>query len=163
MVTRKAMEKMVTKKAMEKMVWFDMDGTIADLYGVEGWLPLLRAGSTLPYEAAACMVNMAQLAKLLHKVQAAGWRIGIISWTSKAGSSTYNQAVAYAKRKWLKKHLPSVTWDEINIVNYGYAKHGYRHTDDDILFDDEAYNRLAWVGKAYEPDEIITVLKTLIA
>ena len=24
-------------------IWFDMDGTIADLYGVEDWLPKLRA------------------------------------------------------------------------------------------------------------------------
>lgn len=27
---------------MEKMIWFDMDGTIADLYGVENWLEDLR-------------------------------------------------------------------------------------------------------------------------
>ena len=25
-------------------IWFDMDGTIADLYAVEGWLPMLPRG-----------------------------------------------------------------------------------------------------------------------
>ena len=28
---------------MNKMICFDMDGTIADLYSVDGWLDYLRA------------------------------------------------------------------------------------------------------------------------
>ena len=31
---------------------FDMDGTIADLYGVENWLDYLIAGDVFPYENA---------------------------------------------------------------------------------------------------------------
>lgn len=38
---------------MEKMVWFDMDGTIANLYAVEGWLEDLRAERTRPAMLAA--------------------------------------------------------------------------------------------------------------
>ncbi len=150
------------EKMVKKMVWFDMDGTIADLYGVEGWLGMLMAEDTTPYAQARPLVHMSQLAKLLHRVQAAGYGIGIISWTSKSGSWSYNKEVTQTKLAWLNRHLPSVTWDEIKIVNYGWAKHGYRHTDDDILFDDEAYNRLVWTGKAYMPKEIMTVLKRLI-
>ena len=30
------------------MIWFDMDGTIANLYGVENWLPMLRAYDPTP-------------------------------------------------------------------------------------------------------------------
>ena len=29
-------------------IWFDMDGTIADLYGVEGWLEMLIAKDETP-------------------------------------------------------------------------------------------------------------------
>ena len=31
------------------MVCFDMDGTIADLYGVNGWLEMLREENARPY------------------------------------------------------------------------------------------------------------------
>ena len=37
---------------MNKMVCFDMDGTIADLYGVNGWLEYLQAENPWPYLAA---------------------------------------------------------------------------------------------------------------
>ena len=150
------------EKMVKKMVWFDMDGTIADLYGVEGWLEMLMAEDTAPYAQAKPLVRMSQLAKLLHRVQAAGYGIGVISWTSKSGSWSYNEEVAQTKLEWLKQHLPSVVWDEINVVSYGNAKQAYRYTDDDILFDDEAHNRQVWTGEAYEPNEIMVVLKELI-
>lgn len=150
------------EKMVKKMVWFDMDGTIADLYGVEGWLEMLMAEDTAPYAQAKPLVRMSQLAKLLHRVQAAGYGIGVISWTSKNGSWSYNEEVAQTKLEWLNQHLPSVTWDEINVISYGNAKQAYRYTDDDILFDDEANNRLVWTGEAYKPNEIMTVLKELI-
>ena len=34
---------------MPKMICFDMDGTIADLYAVPGWLEKLRAEDATPY------------------------------------------------------------------------------------------------------------------
>ena len=39
-----------------KKIWFDMDGTIADLYGVENWLDYLLNGDAFPYKAAAPLV-----------------------------------------------------------------------------------------------------------
>ena len=41
-----------------RMIWWDMDGTIANLYGVEGWLPMLRAEDPTPYAEAKVMWNM---------------------------------------------------------------------------------------------------------
>ena len=41
-----------------KAIYFDMDGTIADLYSVEGWLPMLRAHNATPYTQAKTLVNM---------------------------------------------------------------------------------------------------------
>jgi len=144
-------------------IWFDMDGTIADLYGVPDWLPLLRAEKATPYLAAGSCVNLSQLAKLLHKAQAAGFQIGIISWLSKESTPSYSEKVSTAKLSWLRRHLPSVTWDEIIIVDYGTNKANFLKTSNDILFDDEEKNRQAWTGKAYEPNSIFTVLKELVA
>ena len=78
-------------------IFFDMDGTIANLYGVENWLDFLRAEEVIPYKEAMPMVNMSQLARLLNRLQAKGYEIGIISWTSKNGTDEYNEAVKKTK------------------------------------------------------------------
>ena len=144
---------------MTNTIFFDMDGTIADLYGVEGWLDMLIASDTLPYEIAKPLVRLNSLAKILNRLQKNGYKIGIISWLSKNGSKTYNKEVAEVKKEWLKKHLTSVDFDEIHIVEYGTPKQKFAKTENDILFDDEKKNRDNWTGKAFDVDNIIEILK----
>lgn len=144
---------------MKKEIWFDMDGTIANLYAVEGWLDYLQREDVYPYAEAATMLNFSLLARLLNQLQAQGWKLGVISWTAKFGSEMYNLAVETTKREWLAKHLPSVQWDEIKVVRYGTNK--YQTCGGGILFDDEEENRNAWGDKAYEPQYIVDVLKGL--
>lgn len=145
---------------MEKMIWFDMDGTIANLYGVENWLPMLIANDPKPYRIAGTLLNMNKLARQLNAVQRAGYRIGIISWLSKNSNPEYDEAVTAAKLWWLKKHLHSVNFDEIKIVAYGTPKHTLCRG---ILFDDENQNREAWGEGAYTPEMIIPILSSLLA
>ena len=142
-------------------ICFDMDGTIANLYGVENWLEYLIAEDVKPYAEAEVMLNMNSLARLLNKLQKQGNEIVIISWLSKCGSSKYNEAVTEAKKTWLKKHLASVKFNEINIVKYGYNKSHFCKSAEDILFDDEENNRNNWTGKAYNVQNIIEVLKAI--
>lgn len=147
---------------MKKTIWFDMDGTIANLYAVENWLPKLRSYDPSPYIEAAVMLNMSILARYLNKLQKLGYSVGIISWTSKGGSHEYNDAVAEAKSNWLIEHLHSVSWDYIHITAYGVPKETWMNTTDDILFDDNEEIRNDWNGKAYTPDMILFVLKELL-
>lgn len=141
-------------------IWFDMDGTIADLYAVEGWLPMLRAYDPKPYLMAKPMHHMATLARMLNKAQAQGHELCIISWCSKESTADYDALVAQAKRAWLAKHLPSVHWDIVKIVPYGQNK--WETCKSGILFDDEERNRMAWeAGKAFTPETIFTTLATL--
>ena len=142
-----------------KKIWFDMDGTIADLYGVSGWLDYLLNSDPTPYAEAEPLLNMSLLARYLHKAQAKGWEIGIISWTSKNGTDLYNGEVALTKLTWLNQHLHSVTWDNIKIVAYGTNKREV--CGGGILFDDEDGNREAWGEGAYEPSQILNILKAL--
>ena len=144
---------------MTTTIFFDMDGTIADLYGVENWLDYLIASDTLPYAVAKPLVKLNSLARILNKLQRNGYKIGIISWLSKSGSDEYNSAVAEVKRNWLKKHLTSVNFDEIHIVKYGTPKQVFAKTTNDILFDDEKPNRDNWTGKAFDVNAIIEILK----
>ena len=142
-------------------IWFDMDGTIADLYGVENWLSYLMDGNTLPYEIARPLVRLSALARILNNLQRKGYQIGIISWLSKSGNADYNERVTIAKMKWIKKHLASVKLDEIHIVEYGTYKETFAKSDKDILFDDELNNRKYWTGKAFDETEIFEILKSL--
>ena len=144
---------------MTTKIWFDMDGTIANLYAVEGWLEDLRAERTRPYELAEVLLNMSQLARKLNKLQRMGYELGIISWTAKNGTESYNAKVAIAKLNWLDKHLHSVSWDNIKIVPYGTDK--LMATGGGILFDDEERNRTNWGDNAYDPKDIMTVLRAL--
>lgn len=143
-------------------IWFDMDGTIADLYSVERWLPKLRASDPSPYAEAKPMLNFSLLARYLNKLQVKGYKIGIISWASKGGSKSYNNEVANTKLEWLKTHLPSVHWNRIVITVYGVEKSTYMKETDDILFDDNEEVRGSWIGDAYEPSQIMEILKELV-
>lgn len=136
-----------------------MDGTIADLYGVTNWLEYLMEENTLPYEIAKPLLRLSALAKILNRLQKDGFKIGIISWTSKSGSDEYNKKVTTAKEKWLKTHLKSVQFDEIHIVKYGTNKDLFRHTDEDLIFDDEEKNRKSWGGQAHDVNNILEILK----
>lgn len=143
-------------------IFFDMDGTIADLYAVESWLKLLQAGQAAPYRQAAVMLDMRKLAWQLNRLQAKGYKLGIISWLSKESTPAYDKTVTMAKLAWLHKHLHSVQWDVVHIVPYGTPKQQFMETYTDILFDDEEKNRLAWNGIPYMPSEITEVLNTLL-
>jgi hypothetical protein len=144
-----------------KAIYFDMDGTIADLYGVTDWLEMLMNGNELPYAIAKPLVRLATLARLLNKLQVLGYTIGIVSWLSKNSTSDYDERVTKAKRNWLNTHLKSVHFDEIHIVSYGTPKQKVVNFPNGILFDDEEKNRTNWTGKAFDEKEIIKILKSL--
>lgn len=142
-----------------KNIYFDMDGTIANLYAVEGWLDDLRAERVRPYAEAKPMVNMNSLARVLNRLVRKGYSVNVISWTARGGSAEYNEAVAEAKRAWLAKHLPSVRFENVFIVPYGTPKQNFGFG---VLFDDEKPNRDKWNGKAYDEKNIIAILKEIV-
>ena len=148
-------------KKLNITINFDMDGTIADLYGVPNWLPMLRASDETPYAIAKPLVRLCSLARVLNRLQREGYNLAVISWLSKTGTEEYNEKVTQAKLEWLAKHLPSVDWDRISIVEYGTPKESFCETPFDILFDDEEKNRENWNGIAFDVNDIIGILKTL--
>lgn len=143
-----------------KFVYFDMDGTIANLYGFKNWLEYLLKEDTTPYMEAKPLMNLSALAREIHRGQKLGIKYGIISWTSKGGSIAYNKAVKEIKKAWLKKHLPSVVFDEIHVIEYGTPKSNYAKGTS-YLFDDEEKNRKEWKGKAFNVNNILQDLKAI--
>ena len=142
-------------------IYFDMDGTIANLYAVPNWLEMLRAYDPTPYQKAVPLVRMASLARILNRLQREGWVIGIVSWLSKEPTPEYDMAVTRAKLEWLQLHLASVQFDEIHIIPYGTPQSQVVEVQGGILFDDEEKNRLEWGEGAYDVQNIIEVLRGL--
>lgn len=137
---------------------FDLDGTIANLYGVDGWLEYIIARDETPYAIAKPLLNLSALARVLNRLQKNGWKINVISWLAKNSTTEYDEKVTTAKLQWLAKHLASVKFDNISIVAYGTPK---STCGNGILFDDEEPNRNEWEGVAYDVDNIIEILKNL--
>lgn len=141
-------------------IWFDMDGTIADLYGVENWLEMLMAHDETPYAIAKPLVNLSVLARLMNKVQREGFEICIVSALAKNSTAEYDERVRNAKIKWLANHLKSVHFDEIRFVPYWYTKNDV-NTGDDILFDNEERHLKKWTGTAVPANKMIETLKAI--
>lgn len=146
---------------MKKAIYFDMDGTIANLYGVNDWLASLINEDATPYKVARPLLSLSSLARKLNKLQRKGYTIGIISWLSKNSSDSFAAAVTEAKLSWLSRHLPSVKWDEIHIVSYGTNKRSVATAEAAILFDDEENNRKIWGAGAHNEKNILDILATL--
>lgn len=127
-------------------VYFDMDGTLFDLYGVPDWLPMLRAENPYPYEAAAPMVDMERLRQAIQQAIGRGARFGVVSWLSKDASPEYKKAVRQAKREALQRYLGLSLFHEIHLVQYGTPKH---HVAEIIgtLIDDDFRVREAWQNR----------------
>ena len=151
---------------MAKAIYFDLDGTLANLYGVENWLDKLRAYDASPYAQAEVLLNMQALAHRLNKLQARGYTIGIISWLSKETTPEYDAAVMIEKLAWLEKHLHSVKWNEVHLVAYGKRKSKLAQVKGGYLFDDNESVRREWIrhnpeGWAFDVDNILQILDLL--
>ena len=140
---------------MLKMVCFDMDGIIADLYGVSGWLDDLRAENPRPYTEAKPMWDMKALADALIVL---GVEIRIVTWLSKDSSEAYKDEVRKAKLEWLKAQ--GFPFDKFHGVRYGATKadsvRKYLAEDETaILIDDNAKVRSGWtLGETVDPTAV---------
>ena len=129
-----------------RKIYLDMDGTIADLYGVENWLEDLIAGNERPYREAERLVEEEELAELV----ADGYELAIVSWLAKNSNKEYDRKVRNAKREWLKANYPNIKFTEIHIVKYGTPKSRVVN-EKGLLVDDEIPNRREWKGIAVDP------------
>ena len=149
---------------MNKTLVFDMDGTIADLYGVDGWLKMLRSYDATPYRIAKPMYDMALLKEILEVLKLQGWRIVVTTWLSKGSTDEYDNRVRKAKLEWLAKY--DFPFDEIHLVKYGTTKANCtrRHGGFQILVDDNEKVRNGWrLGDTINANEnIINALLALL-
>ena len=145
-----------------KAIYFDMDGTLADLYSYNNWLEMLHAEDTTPYEECGVLVDIEELRGVLDVFIAAGITIGVISWGAMGGSREYCRRTRKAKIEWCEKYFPNV-FTEYHVVKYGTPKHHVRKIKDSILVDDNKEVREAWKGETVDATkDIIELLRELL-
>lgn len=151
-----------------KYLCFDMDGTIADLYAVNGWLEQLRAYNAEPYRVAEPMWDMAELTNAIQAIQEIGIKIVIITWASKDSTREYDKTVRQAKLDWLEEN--NFPYDFFHCVKYGTTKANtirkYMEIEETaILIDDNEKVRNGWtLGETVNPidTDIIDFIRGLI-
>lgn len=141
---------------MEKVLVFDMDGTIADLYGVQNWLEDLRAENPRPYIKAKPIYETDILNTLLQIFKDNGWKIVVTTWLARGSTKAYDRLVREAKLAWLDTY--NFPYDEIHLVKYGTTKANCtRHLGGfQVLIDDNADVRKGWnLGDTIDANENI--------
>ena len=141
---------------MNKILVFDMDGTIADLYGVENWLEDLRSENARPYEVAKAIYDKVVLNEILEMLKAQGWRIVVTTWLAKNSTEYYKNLVRQAKLQWLAEQ--EFPFDEIHLVAYGTTKANCTRKlgGFQVLVDDNEQVRNGWhLGDTIDANENI--------
>lgn len=124
-------------------IYFDLDGTLSDLFSVPNWRERLAARDSTPYRVARPLCPLESLRERLARYHAAGYKLGIISWCSMGGDESFDEAVKTAKIDWLKEHDILKYFDVVHIMPYGTPKHQFMKRGD-ILVDDDSSVRAQW-------------------
>lgn len=144
-------------------IYFDMDGTIANLYNVPNWEAKLRNEDVTPYVEAAPLYDTDALNEVLSQLSAMGIRLGVVSHNAIGASKEYAQAVRKAKLEWCEKYCPLLT-QEFHVVKYGTPKHyPQRFKWGTILVDDNADVRAKYNGATIDATKnILDILKKVV-
>lgn len=103
--------------------YFDMDGTVANLYGIENWLPRLRAYDPLVYKEAKPLVDMDELKKVCELLQNNGHELGVITWGAGGEQNAdFNAKTEKIKREWIAKNMPYIPEKNFHFLPYGTPK-----------------------------------------
>ena len=129
-------------------VYLDMDGTIADLYGIENWLSRLHASDENIFLECKPMISENDLLKHFPEDK---YTISILSMTPLGASEEYCANVTAQKNKWLDVHFPKLT--KRIYKAYGHNKN-LKNSANAILIDDSEPIRNSWEGIALNPVDL---------
>ena len=129
---------------MKKTIVFDMDGTLANFYGVKTWLADLAQENTRPYEVAEPLYNMTELNAIITKLHEKGYTIVVTTWLAKNGTQEFNDRTRAVKKEWLRRY--GFAYDKIHLVKYGTTKADCTRKIGGVqyLFDDNEQIRKGW-------------------
>lgn len=107
-------------------IWFDMDGTIAELYKVKDWLPALRSNDWSVYDKCLPRAHFERINAAIEALVENGWQVGVITWASKGvdwGEELNN--IGNIKFNWLCRYFPALADGKFACIPYGCNKAKY--------------------------------------
>lgn len=127
-----------------KKIYFDMDGTVADLYGEKDWLNNLRNEHKGSFINLRPLVDMNELAMVCHQLMNLGYSFGVITWLPMGASYEFERVCEEEKRAWVEEFMPWVS--EFYAQSYGVPKQyaPSKRAAEMILVDDNAEVRAMW-------------------
>lgn len=104
---------------MSRKIYFDLDGTLYNLYATENWLEKIRNEVNGIFSGDNRMFEN-NFYKIVSELLNIGYEFGVITWLPMQASPEYEEICRHEKMEWIKKYLPFVS--EINIIPYGTPK-----------------------------------------
>lgn len=142
---------------MKGYIWFDMDGTIYDLYKIPGWLDALRANEMNIFSLDDMgRKSLPRIREAVRALMDAGWQVGIITWAPmhiEACTPVFDDCWL-EKKHWIDRNFPELADCTFNCVEYGDPKQNWVEDDSvlNILVDDNKLVRENWrkAGKNFK-------------
>ena len=130
---------------MSIKIYFDMDGTVYDLYNVDNWLEKLRSEDVSVYSTGNRLFSD-DFYKVVSALMRYGVRFGVITWGSMTATPEFEEQTRQTKLQWVKEHLPFV--ESFHYQQYGTPKQQAikNRTKNDILIDDNSDVLRVWIN-----------------
>lgn len=132
-------------------IWFDMDGTIYELYKILGWLYMLCNRDWKVFSIGKARKHADRINAAIEALSLQGWKVGVITWAPK-GIRREDPAfseVMYTKFEWLCKNFPALANGHFACLEYGESKADYVCVNEvfgeiNYLIDDNKAVRKDW-------------------
>ena len=85
---------------MSKKIFFDLDGTLYDLYNIENWLDSLQNEDATVFERGNFIGNYDEFIAIVKELMFKGYTFGVISWLPMYATPEFENECAEVKRKW---------------------------------------------------------------
>ena len=105
---------------MTKKIYFDLDGTVYNLYGQKDWLKRLDNEDETVFKTGDFIGDYDEFMTIIHKLFEKGVEFGVITWLPMYATPSFERKCAEVKKDWIYKYLPFV--NEIHIIPYGIPK-----------------------------------------
>ena len=130
-------------------IWFDMDGTIYELYRIPNWLERVREMDTSVFSDGFPRNDYDRIDIAVEALIEQGWQVGVITWAPKGATMDEINEVSEVKFNWLCKFFPALANGKFACIPYGESKAQFlidmgEARTLNILVDDNKYVRADW-------------------
>ena len=103
-------------------IWFDMDGTIYELYRIPNWLERVREMDASVFSDGFPRNEYERIDIAVEALIEQGWQVGVITWAPKGATMEEVNEVGEVKFDWLCRYFPALSNGHFACIPYGESK-----------------------------------------